>query len=114
MSRSPKSAYPKMLEALASDTLPHLRQLGRRERRAAETRISLFRSAMQLFAQRGFQNVTVEDITEAADVGKGTFFNYFNSKEEVLGVMAEIQLGKVRQVLEQAESGKASLHNILH
>jgi AcrR family transcriptional regulator len=83
-----KSAYPEMLEALASDNLPHLRQLGRRERRAAETRVRLFRSAMRLFAERGFQNVTVEDITEAADVGKGTFFNYFQSKDQVLGVMA--------------------------
>src|SRR5215470_2593172 len=113
MSRSPKSAYPKMLEALASDTLPHLRQLGRRERRAAETRISLFRCAMRLFAERGFQNVTVEDITEAADVGKGTFFNYFQSKDQVLGVMAEIQLGKVREVLQLAEDGQQSVRTIL-
>src|ERR1039458_2637150 len=67
---------------------------GRRQRRAAETRLSLFRCALQLFAERGFTSVTVEDITEAADVGKGTFFNYFESKDHVLGVMAEIQLGK--------------------
>jgi AcrR family transcriptional regulator len=50
-----------------------------------------------LIAERGFPNVTVEDITEAADVGKGTFFNYFATKDHVLGVMAEIQLGKVRE-----------------
>jgi len=68
-----------------------------RQRRAAETRLRLFRCALQLFAERGFANVTVEEITEAADVGKGTFFNYFESKDHVLGVMAEIQLGKVRE-----------------
>jgi AcrR family transcriptional regulator len=102
-----------MLEALASDNLPHLRQLGRRERRAAETRVRLFRSAMRLFAERGFQNVTVEDITEAADVGKGTFFNYFQSKDQVLGVMAEIQLGKVREVLQQAEGGRQPVRTVL-
>src|SRR5271157_4056974 len=67
---------------------------GRRERRSTETRERLYRAALRLFAERGFQETTVEDITEAADVGKGTFFNYFATKEHVLGVMAEIQLGK--------------------
>jgi AcrR family transcriptional regulator len=87
--------------------------MGRRERRAAETRLKLFRSAMQLFAQRGFSNVTVEDITEAADVGKGTFFNYFESKDHVLGVLTEIQLGKVRQALELAEAGERPIQAVL-
>jgi len=97
----------------ADGHLPHLQGMGRRERRAAETRLRLFRCALQLFAERGFSNVTVEDITEAADVGKGTFFNYFGSKEHVLGVMAEIQLGKVREALVQAESGRQPIQRVL-
>jgi AcrR family transcriptional regulator len=88
--------------------------MGRRERRAAETRLRLFRCALELFAQRGFSNVTVEDITEAADVGKGTFFNYFESKDSVLGVMAEIQLGKVADAVDEAASGKHSIRSVLH
>ena len=87
--------------------------MGRRERRAAETRLRLFSCALELFAQRGYSNVTVEDITQAADVGKGTFFNSFESKDSVLGVMAEIQLGKVADALEQAASGKDSIHSVL-
>jgi len=96
------------------EELPHLKLLGRRERRAAETRIKLFRCALQLFAERGFPNVTVEDITELADVGKGTFFNYFKSKDHVLRVMAEIQLGKLREVLETSESSKRSTRSVLN
>jgi AcrR family transcriptional regulator len=88
--------------------------MGRRERRAAETRLRLFRCALRLFAERGFPNVTVEEITEAADVGKGTFFNYFQSKDHVLGVMAEIQLGKVREAAEHAMRGDESIHAVLH
>ena len=103
-----------LIEALASNNLPHLQGMGRRQRRAAETRVRLFRCALQLFAERGFPNVTVEDITETADVGKGTFFNYFASKDHVLGVMAEIQLGKVREALRLAESGKQSIHSVFH
>jgi AcrR family transcriptional regulator len=92
--------------------------LGRRERRAAETRIRLFRSALELIAEHGLANVTVEDITQAADVGKGTFFNYFASKDHVLGVMAEIQLGKVRQAAASAAQNQqhiqAVLQHLLH
>ncbi len=94
---------------------PRVKQpVGRRERLAAETRIRLFRSALQLFADHGFQNVTVEDITEAADVGKGTFFNYFQTKDHVLGVMAEIQLGKVSEAVTLVENGEQSIHSVLH
>jgi len=88
--------------------------MGRRQRRAAETRVRLFRCALQLFSERGFPNVTVEDITEAADVGKGTFFNYFASKDHVLGVMAEIQLGKVAEAVALAADGKQTIQSVLH
>jgi AcrR family transcriptional regulator len=114
MATGHNSEFTALLEALAAEDLPHLKAMGRRERRAAETRVRLFRCALQLFAERGFPNVTVEDITEAADVGKGTFFNYFESKDDVLGVVAEIQLGKVREALQQAEQGKTSIRSALN
>jgi AcrR family transcriptional regulator len=102
-----------LIEALGSEDPPPMEGVGRRERKAAATRLKLFRCALQLFAERGFSNITVEDITEAADVGKGTFFNYFDSKDHVLSVMAEIQLGKVREALQAAEAGKRSIRSVL-
>src|ERR1039457_5562354 len=104
----------KFAEALAAENLPHLQGMGRRQRRATETRLRLFRCALQLFAERGFPYVTVEEITEAADVGKGTFFNYFESKDHVLGVMAEIQRGKVKEALSATDRGKQKIHSVLH
>jgi AcrR family transcriptional regulator len=86
---------------------------GRRERKRVETRERIFRAAMQLFADRGFFNTTVEDITEAADVGKGTFFNYFPSKEHVFGVFHEIQLAKVKQVRTAAQAGDLPIRELL-
>jgi len=68
---------------------------GRRERRAAQTRERIFRAALRLFAERGFVATTVKDITEAADVGKGTFFNYFPSKEHAVAAFGEMQVSKV-------------------
>ncbi len=100
--------------ALAAGNVPLPTGIGRRERRGAETRLRLFRCALQLIAERGFGNVTVEQITEAADVGKGTFFNYFASKDHVLGVMAEIQLGKMREALLLGGNGKRAIHSALH
>ncbi|HEX6879278.1 MAG TPA: TetR/AcrR family transcriptional regulator, partial [Terriglobales bacterium] len=59
-----------------------------------------------LFGSRGFQQTTVEDITETADVGKGTFFNYFPSKEHVLGALAEIQIRRLNDGLASARTGR--------
>lgn len=86
---------------------------GRRERRRAETRERIFRAALQLFAERGFSAVTVEDITEAADVGKGTFFNYFPAKEHVFAAFGDIQIGKIEQELVAAQAGRVSVREAL-
>jgi AcrR family transcriptional regulator len=114
MIRGHENRSTALIKALAAVSQPQPAGTGRRLRRAAETRLRLFRCALQLFAERGFSSVTVEDITEAADVGKGTFFNYFESKEHVLGVMAEVQLGKVREALSAAGQGKQTIHAVLH
>jgi len=74
----------------------------RRQRRSAEIRERLFRAALKLFAQKGFLETTVEDITEAADVGKGTFFNYFPSKDHILLAFGEMQLSKLEAAIEMA------------
>jgi AcrR family transcriptional regulator len=113
MSHSQSDHRGTAVEAPIAGGLAHPQGTGRRQRRAAETRLRLFRCALQLFAERGFSSVTVEDITEAADVGKGTFFNYFESKDHVLGVMAEIQLGKVAEALALAMSREQSIHSVL-
>ena len=57
---------------------------GRRERKKLATRQALQDAALRLVADRGLEQVTVEDISEAADVATRTFFNYFSSKEEAL------------------------------
>src|SRR5271166_1685718 len=74
----------------------------RRGRRSAELRERLFRAALDQFSKKGFLETTVEDITNAADVGKGTFFNYFPSKDHILLAFAEMQIAKLRVAVEEA------------
>ena len=92
--------------ARLSKTVPESNRLSptsssdRRQRRSADIRERLFRAALELFAQKGFVETTVEDITEAADVGKGTFFNYFPSKDHILLAFGEMQLSKLEAAIE--------------
>jgi len=74
----------------------------RRSRRSAETRDRLFRAALDVFSKKGFADATIEDITNAADVGKGTFFNYFPSKDHILLAFAEMQLSRLRHAVDDA------------
>ena len=81
----------------------------RRSRRSAELRERLFRAALELFAKKGFAETTVEDITNAADVGKGTFFNYFPSKDHILLAFAEMQLARLRHAIDEARRTQVSV-----
>lgn len=81
------------------------RPIGRRQRHRDEVRGRLFRAALQLFAERGFLKTTVEDITEAADVGKGTFFNYFETKEHVLATLGAERVAAIERARERARKG---------
>jgi len=94
-----KKASSEATRPLRADVGP---SRGRRERRTVETRERLFRAALDLFARKGFTETTVEDITEAADVGKGTFFNYFPSKDHILLAFGEMQFGKLEYAVEEA------------
>ena len=62
---------------------------GRRERKKEETRRRITLAALELFHEKGFEATTVDEITERADVAKGTFFNYFPRKESVLQALSE-------------------------
>lgn len=64
----------------------------RRERKKTELRARVLSVAIELFSRHGLDAVTIDQIAEAADIGKGTFYNYFASKEDiVVAFMADLE-----------------------
>jgi AcrR family transcriptional regulator len=57
---------------------------GRRQRAKAVLRARIVSAAIGLFGKKGIEAVTVDEIAAAADVGKGTTYNYFRTKEEII------------------------------
>jgi AcrR family transcriptional regulator len=74
---------------------------GRRGRKVQRTRSVLTRSALDLFAERGFDNVTVTDIANRADVDPSTFFRHFRSKESVLFTDMDVYVARIGGLIHQ-------------
>lgn len=62
---------------------------GRAQRRAGRTRQRLLNAALEMFSDKGVDATTIEEITERADVGKGTFYRHFANKNEVMLALVE-------------------------
>ncbi|MEN9751500.1 MAG: hypothetical protein RLZZ600_547 [Actinomycetota bacterium] len=57
---------------------------GRRERKAEETRRRLLEATREQMAEGGPESITIQTITAKADIGQGTFYNYFESRDAVI------------------------------
>lgn len=76
---------------------------GRRERRKQEVRGRITEAAISLFAERGCEATTVEEICSLADVARKTFYNYFPSKQHLTQELSESLLfGETQNLLEMA------------
>jgi AcrR family transcriptional regulator len=68
---------------------------GKREAGKLARRDRLYDAAVTLFREQGYENTTVDQITRRAGVAKGTFFNYFPTKDAVLRYMGEREIGRL-------------------
>src|SRR3954471_6434628 len=89
----------------------------RRNRKRLATRQGISDAATRLFIERGFDNVTVDEIAEAADVGRMTVFNHFPRKEDMFFDRDEEAREMLRDVLRQRDPHVApieALHLLIH
>lgn len=62
----------------------------KRAEKAKQTRERIIHVAMDLFRQKSFKDVSVEDITKQSGVAKGTFYTYFPTKESIIFALDEL------------------------
>lgn len=74
--------------------------MGRRERKKLQSRKAILDAAVEQFSRKGFKDTSVADIMHEADLGIGTFYNYFQSKEEILFCLLHRMAQEVEQVLD--------------
>jgi len=85
----------------------------RRDRKKQETRDRIVTAGLALFTKNGIESSTIDDIALAADVGKGTIYNYFRTKEDiVVAFLMDIEREVQREVAQLA-LGRGSLASIL-
>ena len=72
----------------------------RQRRRAGITRQKLLEAARSVFAEKGLDSATIADITERADVGKGTFYYHFKDKNSVIAELIKSVMGELVAELE--------------
>jgi AcrR family transcriptional regulator len=78
-------------------SVEELTTAGKREERKAQNRAKLLAAARKVFAEKGVGAATARDIVRETDLATGTFYNYFESKEEVFTALLEELAGKARE-----------------
>jgi len=85
----------------------------RRERKKIAVRSQILSTAIELFSRRGLGAVTIDDIATAADVGKGTIYNYFATKEDiVVAFMADLE-ARIAPKIARFRPGERPVHRAL-
>ena len=84
-----------------------------RKQKKLQARQKILLAATNLFQEQGFANTSIAGIMQAAELGVGTFYNYFSSKEEVLLTLAKILCENVRENISAASNDHPSSSELL-
>lgn len=93
---------------------PESQSASRRDRKKAMTRRQIVDTAVRLFGEHGLDAVTVDQIAAAADIGKGTIYNYFQTKEDiVVAFMVDLERTVQARLRTAAPSNERSVSDTL-
>ena len=88
---------------------PIVARPGLRERKKQQTRDTIARVALELFAERGYDHTTLAEIADAADVSTRTIFAYFQSKEDILFCDEPAFFDELKRAFEQRPPGATTV-----
>ena len=88
------------------------KKLGLRERKKQQTREKIARVALELFAERGYDETTLAEIADAADVAPRTIFAYFESKDDILLCEEVSFLGELKRQLDERPAGTTTVDTL--
>jgi AcrR family transcriptional regulator len=91
-----------MAEAAAAADTPKVSRL---DRRKARTRQALIDAAVRLIAEGRGDRASIQEITEEADIGFGSFYNHFDGKEQLFQTASEEALERWGQMIDRATAG---------
>ena len=84
--------------------------LSRKEREKLFKRFEILNSAIKLFAENGYEKTKLEDIAELAEFGKGTIYNYFETKEDIyLEIIDRVTENYTEKLIEMDSKSKTLL-----
>ncbi|MBQ9441977.1 MAG: TetR/AcrR family transcriptional regulator [Selenomonadaceae bacterium] len=89
------------------------KKINLREQKKLEYRQKILSAAVHEFKERGFLNTSVSNIMQKADLGVGTFYNYFGSKEEVLMNLVKNLFAEVEEKIQAQAKLKISSIELL-
>jgi len=79
-------------------------ETSKRERKKLQTKNTISRVALKLFLSKGLNEITIAEIMEEADLGTGTFYNYFEAKEDILKYCLVERIDSANQTLEDIQT----------
>lgn len=85
----------------------------RTQKRASRTRKRLKEAALDVFSEKSVDAATVEEITEKADLGKGTLYQHFEDKEEIVIILVEEAVEHLIEILRAYTSEPQTLEEML-
>lgn len=103
-----------MIAPLQKTSSPdHGRKQSRNRRRTNRTRRKLLDAARSAFAERGLDSTTIDDITQRADVGKGTFYYHFKGKEDLITALVEDMMSELTERLQDSCRSASDLSELM-
>ncbi|MEU1181783.1 helix-turn-helix domain-containing protein [Streptomyces sp. NPDC005820] len=86
--------------------------MGLRERKKLQTAMRIYRTAVELFMERSFDEVSVQEIADASEVSKMTVFNYFGTKEDLVFRPMEEHFFDAARAVRERPSGESAVEAV--